>query len=458
MQFRSSIKVIPGVALFVALAAAADNLTPTSFFAVDPVFESRTYIEQWGDLDDLTVILVHGLGDNGARDWRHLAPALAKSFRVIAFDLPGFGRSEKANALYTLDNYARVVEWIADEYARRSFALIGHSMGGAIALNFASKHSARLSQLILIDAAGILHRTAFTKHLIDEVELPGDQNNASGDNIAALNALLGFSLEDIDRYSASIDAILLSPLVRATLLGGDPRMIAGLALVQHNFSGQLQRVDVPALIIWGAEDKVAPLRTGHLLAHRLPSARLEILDGVGHMPMYQSHRRLYRLIVDELTGDVDHEPVEPLIRAKAQTAVSASCDGEDDRHISGHYTRVNVVNCKRFLIKDSQIDELVIRNSRVEIRTSEVGSDQQGAEVYNSVLVATATDFKGERPIVISGSRLDLAGVRIVAGDVPFEVSEPSTVLFSVSNVRTPDYGRHVHGVFYLAPDANPFQ
>jgi pimeloyl-ACP methyl ester carboxylesterase len=125
-------------------------------------------------------------------------------------------------------------------------------MGGTIALNYASTHSDRLTRLVLIDAAGVLHRTAFTKHLIDDLKLPGNNNDEPVENLAALNELLGFNLEDIDRYTAAMDAVVLSPVMRGTLLGGDPRVIAGFALVQHNFSGQLRQVTVPTLVIWGA--------------------------------------------------------------------------------------------------------------------------------------------------------------------------------------------------------------
>jgi pimeloyl-ACP methyl ester carboxylesterase len=443
--------------LCLVVNALADEPSPNTFFAVDPVFSSRTYIEQWGDPGNPPVMLVHGLGDNAARDWRHLAPALAENFYVITFDLPGFGRSEKYNALYTPDSYARFVAWVVDEYVEGPFALIGHSMGGTIALNYASGHADRLTRLVLIDAAGVLHRTAFTKHLIDDLKLPGNNTDEPADNLEALNDLLGFSLEDIDRYPAALDAVLRSPVMRGTLLGGDPRMIAGLAIVQHNFSGKLRKVTVPTLVIWGGEDDVTPLRTGRLLAHRLPSARLEVIKGVGHLPMYESTRRLNQLVLDELNSSTDRYPTEPVERVFTNTAEIETCDGENNRYISGRYTRVTIVNCKRVLIEDSQIDELTIRNSSVEIMTSIIGGGEVAVEVKDSMLMATATDFTADRPVLVSGSRLDLAGVRIVARDKPFQIGARSTVLFSVSNVRTPEYAKHVHGVFYLSREQNPF-
>jgi hypothetical protein len=254
-----------------------------------------------------------------------------------------------------------------------------------------------------------------------------------------------------------MDAVLLSPILRGTLLGGDPRQIAGLALVQHNFSGRLRQVTVPTLVIWGAEDHVAPLRTGRLLAHRLPTARLEIIQGARHMPMIDSTTRLNQLVLDELSGDADRDPTEPAKIDFAETLESKSCDDEDNQYISGRYALVTIKNCKRLLIEDSEIGRLIIHNSSVEIVTSVIGGGKVAVEVNSSMLMATATDFTADRPVVVSDSRLDFAGVRIVAHERPFQVDARSTVLFSISNVRTPEYAKHVHGVFYLLPNVLPF-
>ena len=450
--------VVSGMwAISSVVTAMADEPTPNTSFAVDPVFNSRTYIEQWGDPDNPPVVLVHGLGDNAARDWRHIAPVLAEQFYVVTLDLPGFGRSDKQNALYSPDNYSRVLDWLVSEYVEPPFALIGHSMGGAIALNYASANADQLTHLVLIDAAGVLHRTAFTKHFVDDLKLPGNNTEGPANNLEALNNYLGFSLEDIDRYPVALDALLQSPVMRATLLGGDPRLIAGVALVQHNFSGRLRKVTAPTLVIWGEKDNVTPLRTGRLLAHRLPSARLAVIEGVGHLPMYESVDRLNSLILDELSGSGGQDSIQPSERLFAEISKQATCDDEIGRYISGHYARVEIVNCKGVLIENSQIDELIIRNSTVEIMTSNIGDGVGRVEVNASMLMVTATDFTADQPIIVSGSRLDLAGVRIVAGEEPFQIGAPSTLLFSVSNVRTPQYARHVHGVFFLSASENPF-
>ena len=106
-----------------------------------------------------TVVLVHGLGEGAARDWEHVIPALARRYHVLTFDLPGFGRSEKQNALYSPANYAAFVKWIMEARVNGPFTLVGHSMGGVIALRFASIYPRNLRHLILIDTPGILHRS-----------------------------------------------------------------------------------------------------------------------------------------------------------------------------------------------------------------------------------------------------------------------------------------------------------
>ena len=112
---------------------------------------------------------------------------------------------------------------------------------------------------------------------------------------------------------------------------------------------------------------------------------------------------------------------------------------------------------KLSLIEDSKIDRLIIHNSSVEIINSVVSGSEVAMEIDNSMLNATATDFIADLPIIVSDSHLDFAGVRIIAGKEPFQIGTQSTVLFSVSNVRSPKYSKHVHGVFHLSHDNNSF-
>lgn len=102
---------------------------------------------------EYTLILIHGLASN-AGFWRYNIPELSKHFRVIAVDLPGYGKSQKGNYSYSLSFYAETIKKLIDELQLKNVVLVGHSMGGQISIIFALKYPDKLSKLILAAPAG----------------------------------------------------------------------------------------------------------------------------------------------------------------------------------------------------------------------------------------------------------------------------------------------------------------
>ena len=147
--------------------ANADSLSTIEHDVNEPIFKGKALIYENGNKKNKSVVLVHGLGTLGAQDWSKLIPELAKKYHVISFDLPGFGRSSTGNHNYSPENYANFVHWVVNQYVEGDYILMGHSMGGAIALYFAAYYPRQLEQLILVDAAGILHRVSFTKYAFE---------------------------------------------------------------------------------------------------------------------------------------------------------------------------------------------------------------------------------------------------------------------------------------------------
>jgi pimeloyl-ACP methyl ester carboxylesterase len=133
----------------------------------EPVFGGYAQLYQAGVGQARRIVLVHGIGDNGARDFEPLVPWLvAQGFHVLAFDLPGFGRSDKTNALYSPANYAAFVKFVADRYVRRPFVLLGHSMGAVVALRYSADHPEDVERLIVMNAPGILHRLSYSSQFL----------------------------------------------------------------------------------------------------------------------------------------------------------------------------------------------------------------------------------------------------------------------------------------------------
>lgn len=418
-------------------------------FVSNPIFQGKTYLEQWGDDSNPSIILVHGLGDNGARDWRFLAPLLAKSFHVITFDLPGFGRSGKFNELYSPDNYARFIDWLAAAYAKKPFILIGHSMGGVIALTYATIHPDNLSQLVLIDAAGILHPASFSKSLIDNYK-PNWWSHLIPDT-GQLNKLLGFGIEDLDGVQEAIDLILSTGFTRRTFLGEDPNKIAGLAMGQKDFSGLLEKVTMPTLIVWGENDDIAPLRTGKMLASLLPSAQLEIIPDSKHVPMLDASARLNEIIWNSVTNHQTPAASSKHIDYGENIVKEERCDKQAERYYSGRYVNLSINECRHTTIENAKITHLKITNSSVTIYNSEIGGGETALEAFDSTVFATATKLYADIPVYVDDSRLDFAGVSITANKQAFKSNSPFYVTFSLCTVTSPQFSGYRHGVYKIS-------
>jgi pimeloyl-ACP methyl ester carboxylesterase len=126
----------------------------------------------WGAPDLPRVVLVHG-GSAHAHWWDFVAPALADRYHLIALDLRGHGDSQHATPpAYAIDDYVRDLEGLVAALALERFALVGHSLGGVIALTYAGRHTARLTALALVDSrpttgtgrSGLVSRLSLVPH------------------------------------------------------------------------------------------------------------------------------------------------------------------------------------------------------------------------------------------------------------------------------------------------------
>jgi pimeloyl-ACP methyl ester carboxylesterase len=220
------------------------------------------------------VVLVHGLGGQ-AEDWRNLAPYLVKAgFRVYLPDLPGFGRSEKpADFSYSVRDEAEVVVGFLDALRLKQVYLGGISMGGAIVQHVAARQPERVRRLILFDSIGIYEKPAWDTQLFTPTT-PAE--------LGQLDALLmpnppkvpGFIALDILRVSKE-RAWVIHRSLNAMLTGEDAT------------DNLLPGFKMPVLIVWGAEDHIAPLSQGETMHRLAPQSRLEVFPGCGHLALIQ---------------------------------------------------------------------------------------------------------------------------------------------------------------------------
>ncbi len=402
----------------------------------EPVFGGEMLVVRAGPAEAPPLLLVHGLGQNGFTDWLPVMPALARRWRVTAVDLPGFGYSTSAAAKLSPTNYARVLDRLIERDGRGPVTVVGHSLGGAVALRLAQAHPQRVSKLVLVDAAGILHRTAFTKHSA------GILTGGDGNVPEALRVPFG-RLRDlgnivIERVFGSPDptgVLRDNELLWGLVLGDRANLNAGFALVQEDFSEAVHRVAQPVQVIWGEADAIAPPRTGELLARRLPNAQLRTLPGVGHVPMDQATNDFLTLLNAALANPPAARPAPP-----SEDLGDLVCQGQPDRRYSGRYRSVRLEGCTGARLTDLVAERIVVRDSTVQMLGVKVNAADIALDVSNSEVVATASDFRGRLAVRADASRLDLAGVLLEAQGFAVQALRKSRFVASVSEIRDAFY------------------
>jgi pimeloyl-ACP methyl ester carboxylesterase len=234
------------------------------------------------------LVFVHGVGTSAA-EWSWVLPALARDHLVYAIDLPGFDGSASPPD-YSLAFFARFLGAFLDTLRVERPTVIGNSFGGLVALHLALSDPERVSALVLSDSAGLVRavnpvQAALSSPGGGELAMTWAKTPPGAAERAFRRGLLLFArpwqipskwLEDQYRLAQMpnfMEATLAS--LRATVSVAGQREV----LVD-----QLPRLTMPALIVWGAEDRVFPLWQGKEAVARLQEGSLEVIPNCGHLP------------------------------------------------------------------------------------------------------------------------------------------------------------------------------
>lgn len=243
------------------------------------------------------IILIHGLMSSTS-EWSKNMDALAQEHRVWAIDLIGFGYSSRVvDPVYSLKYLARSVQELMDARGIARAHLVGHSLGGAIALQLAHDSPNRVNRLVLVDPAayifGLLRPVRLAVHV---PLLPRTLGAWFLTNPRVHRTALRNALGDPGR----LDAEMLAARVRATRVKGTCDALIAMAASRDaaNLPEGLAKIQSPALILWGDRDYVLPLHHGQRLVRDLPNAELVILEGAGHVPNEEFPEVVNRLILD----------------------------------------------------------------------------------------------------------------------------------------------------------------
>lgn len=416
------------------LGLQAEELRGT--FITEPVFNASVYMQTLGNPENPAVVLVHGLGDEASTIWEHTIEELKNDYYVITFDLPGFGQSSKANELYSPLNYAKFIRYLTQTYLKKPFHLVGHSMGGAISLKYTSMYPSDVESLVLVDAAGILHRSEYNNFLIQSgVNAFFDEQNGliQGLQTQKMNSFIDKMAEKIDRkLSLDMSVVLASEDLRSTVLGGAPHSIAAVALVEENFNGTPQKISTRTTIIWGETDGVAPVETGYVLHKLMPSSSFKILPHAGHVPMLTHEEAFLHILETHLKSkEGTARPAKP----KNTQSYSIKIKDVKDKVYTGTIESITIRDSQKIVIKDAMIEELIVYNSDVEIINSTIKTPKTVAvAAQNAKVSIVASEIFGK--IKLHNAKLHLLGVTMDTLGKPIEALSPSMVFFSLCQIN----------------------
>jgi pimeloyl-ACP methyl ester carboxylesterase len=235
------------------------------------------------------VVLLHGLGGSGYT-WRYMVPGLARSHRVIAIDLKGFGRSDKpADQRYAAVDQAAYVRAFLERRGLRGITLAGHSFGGAVALAVTMEFNRqgqadRVARLVLMDTPALPQPLSPTVKLLQKPVLPLLVLSVLPPIVVAQLSLVNddgafahLTPNDVSMYAAP----LADPGAAHALVTTAQR------IVPENFDALIRRyptVRQQTLLLWCRHDTVVPVTTGVRLARMLPNASLRLIERCGHTP------------------------------------------------------------------------------------------------------------------------------------------------------------------------------
>lgn len=225
--------------------------------------------------------MVHG-GGNGAEAWRRNAEALSGNYRVYIPDLPGFGYSESVNDRFRLWEFVDFVDNFTTALGLDSFYLIGHSIGGGIALHYALKFQKKVKGLVLISSWCLGPETALWVRFLSQPIFC----KYFGEAILAISN----GVEWVARQFYSTIKFD-NPFSHVNMdIGRTMTNVKGQTTVLLN---RLSHLFVPTLLVWGSKDRIVPAHQAYVAAELIPDCQLKIFQGAGHS--------VYRERIEEFT-------------------------------------------------------------------------------------------------------------------------------------------------------------
>jgi pimeloyl-ACP methyl ester carboxylesterase len=250
------------------------------------------------------LLLVHGMAGS-SETWRHVMPALARRFTVLAPDLLGQGLSDKPSGDYSLGAHANTLRDVLDTLGYERVTLVGQSLGGGVAMQFAYQFPERCERLVLVNSGGLGREVTFYLRML---AVPGFESvfplfctprlREAGDRVAQWLGRAGLRSTPASQEIWRSYASLANAESRHAFFRGLRGVVDTRGQAVSAFGRLHRAAQLPTLIVWGARDPFIPVSHAVAAHEAIPGSRLEIFDGVGHYPHCEAPERFVEVLVD----------------------------------------------------------------------------------------------------------------------------------------------------------------
>jgi pimeloyl-ACP methyl ester carboxylesterase len=270
------------------------------------------------------VVLIHGMAGS-SETWEAVLPRLATNYRVIAPDLLGHGRSDKPRTDYSLAAFAAGLRDLFREWGIRRATIVGHSLGGGVAMQLMYQHPECCQRLILISSGGLGPDVGWFLRLLTapgaEFVLPVIAPKI----VPRLGNRIGSWLSTAGLHSPRTGQVwrgycsLSDHPTRAAFLRTLRSVVDYRGQSVSALSRLRLRSEVPTLVVWGERDQIIPVEHGYAVRDARPGSRLDVLTGVGHFPHVEAPHEVLSAIEDFIADS--HDATQRLSQTNSQTRI-----------------------------------------------------------------------------------------------------------------------------------------
>lgn len=399
------------------------------------------------------VLLIHGWSSS----WYAMSPLIglmSQRFRVLAVDLPGYGKSPKLNKRTTIEDYVDLLADLLEAESDGPVVLIGHSMGGMISLHMANKYPALVERMVLICPTITGKLSTYINLVVFPVTLAESLPFSKYISKAIEGAIVGLT-DRIMRPASFAERTGITQedyhRIRADARRPDQGQVRAecfSAMRDNDLSEQIHNTETPALVLWGAEDNTVPLRDAGVVADEWPLADLRILPKAGHWPHFEQPDKIKRLIASFLgvplvIGELS-QPVtdEELARTEEIAQFLAHSDVGNDLNLTQRM-RLGAQFQQRFYepgeiivnIKDVGSEMFLIQDGTVEV-WSDPDNPGELTDSFRKVATLRPGQISGELALFDEGLRsADMiagsmgATVLAITRDVVHDLCEDDPIL-----------------------------